>query len=1274
MQLPSFVRAVSRATNCSTALVCLARGCTDSDPTLPGCRVPPRPEPEGPYRNGGPSRGPDSVTAGPATVITCLVHFANWWETLLSVMPSNAFDGRRIGLTIFVVLISFCCEISPCLDFRPKEMSIEMLFPTHRYHSSLIGGTNRLLIPPKIYTTEIRLRTDNIVHGDSKLSISTAAFGSFAHPTCEAPPSFISGHGLTFKHLNLQLRGGMDQAQLAELEGILDQLQRPDATPQSRQQAQQFALSLQNPADISDSEEQDPAVRRALAISKRLSQLQSVLDRSLSSTAQVVACNSLIALVTNHWDNRTIPHIEIRNYALGFLFAESSSPKSPSFVNRAMMRLLSRITKLGWLECDAHRAYLNQLNRFFEASLQHYATGLSLMYDLVEEMDLPAESRRTLVLRRQFIVSNLHRIFKTSLDTLRKLETEMSSEPEKASGLLDVALQLAVRCLSFDFVGQSDSDSDQSLLSLPLSWKDEISNPSLIGLLFQFYAAYPPPQSSRALELVLLLTSVPRAVYASSEAHAEVQTRLLDGIREILKSRNGLENKDNYHIFCRLLGSLRDVEYAGRAGKLKDYSQWLGLASNFTVAALQDWQLPSNSVHFLLQFWARLVGSSRPGSAEGGSSLIARLFSAHQASDHSKEETSSSAVDEFVPSVISAYIEGRLRSIEASEDGRCDDPLEDAEMLQSQLEVLPKISAHAYSIVGLRLGELLDERLKGYEGMMTTQKAASTILEGQLAWLVRVSGAMIGGHYTVETRIELEGTMLISAPVMSANLQQGDEMVDADITRRLLSLVVMQQNRFMRCDARLELALLAFLDRLKQGILYVDATADKDREEMDGGDGVGGDVRGALPAFLASMMGKKVAKTLAPDVYRRIFERIGLGDHRAVLALVVSKIVHNLGVWGDNGQVVRETLLLLATLVRGGAGEGAARLLLQVDVVKQMLDGTAAHELAFLDYPTNGRQRTSLFHTLALLVCLDKTDADASGALDRFVQPWLDRLRALEALPSLASEDARRSLIGAARDLRGVASALTQRHFPLLVSLLLPQMATFARAMEEWALAPDVTTAVLKLWLELADNKEGRFTLEASSPNGVLLFRSMGQTILCYGRRMLQNMHQEAQSGGGGDDGRDLYKERYKGIGLCLAIVALALTGDYVPLGALSVYGDTMLDDVMAVLVPLALSIPHKDLLALPKLATAYYAWVEALMRQAVPVVLRLETAAVVRLLASLHHGLANALQQSTHLLCARAIDRFAAFHLRNAHRATEDARRLAQHMLQVGVACAWHA
>jgi hypothetical protein len=48
----------------------------------------------------------------------------------------------------------------------------------------------------------------------------------------------------------------------------------------------------------------------------------------------------------------------------------------------------------------------------------------------------------------------------------------------------------------------------------------------------------------------------------------------------------------------------------------------------------------------------------------------------------------------------------------------------------------------------------------------------------------------------------------------------------------MLQLIMMTQNKAAsrRCDYRLELALLSFMDRLKQGLLYVDAAIEQDKE------------------------------------------------------------------------------------------------------------------------------------------------------------------------------------------------------------------------------------------------------------------------------------------------------------------------------------------------------------------------------------------------------------------------------------------------------------
>ena len=448
---------------------------------------------------------------------------------------------------------------------------------------------------------------------------------------------------------------------------ILDRLQSPDASHQERLRAQAFALTLQNPVDFSELDEAtlsqatDAKERLQLAIQKRLSQLQHLLDNSQSPIAQVVACNSLTALVTSHWDNKTLPHVEIRNYALSFLFSQSGNPTAPAYVCRAMTRLLSRITKLGWLECEAHRGILRELTRFYDASLEHYAAGLHLMYDLVEEMDQPATSRRGVIRKRQFLSLALHKIFTLALETLTKLEQQAVAEPARAAMMTDAALQLGVRALSYDFLNHAGEENEAMAIAVPMSWRHDFNDPRMVDLLFGLvgrFASYAPEQAARALELLLLYTNVPRSIYESLAMHAQVAprprpapasippsslrsmcslrrgacpgqvgVRLLEGIRELLTTKRGLHDAGVHHMTCRLLGSLRDADHFGRTRKLDDYADWLDLASNFTVAAFRDRQVPANSIHYLLQFWWRLSTATRQSS---GSDLLARILAAQR--------------------------------------------------------------------------------------------------------------------------------------------------------------------------------------------------------------------------------------------------------------------------------------------------------------------------------------------------------------------------------------------------------------------------------------------------------------------------------------------------------------------------------------------------------------------------------------------------------------------------------------------------------------------
>jgi hypothetical protein len=306
-------------------------------------------------------------------------------------------------------------------------------------------------------------------------------------------------------------------------------------------------------------------------------------------------------------------------------------------------------------------------------------------------------------------------------------------------------------------------------------------------------------------------------------------------MRGVLESGAGLQHAENYHMLCRMLGSLRDLSpLTEDGGSMADYTSWVGLAANFTMRALHDVHLPPNNLHYLLGTWGRLAaGAGGGGGGAGGSrsphnALLARIISLQSGqidddADDSDARTGSTGeiVQDAVGKVVVAYLEGRLEAIAASHDGACEDPLDDPEMLQGQLEILPKLCGSRYKEIAADLLRILDHHHDMYGRMLSSQGGGGDDrlrVEGQLAWLVRVCAGLIGGHYVVEKRVEIDGSFVRPTAVVAPNMQEGDQLTDADVTRRVLQLVLLlqQEGGSVRCDSRLELALLSFLDQLKQ--------------------------------------------------------------------------------------------------------------------------------------------------------------------------------------------------------------------------------------------------------------------------------------------------------------------------------------------------------------------------------------------------------------------------------------------------------------------------
>jgi exportin-7 len=91
-----------------------------------------------------------------------------------------------------------------------------------------------------------------------------------------------------------------------------------------RQNAQQQLLSLQSSANY-------------------IPQCQYILDNSQSSYALFVASSALTRLITQYWNNFSVPQrVEIRNYILGYL--ASGGPQLPDFVAMSLIQLVSAAT------------------------------------------------------------------------------------------------------------------------------------------------------------------------------------------------------------------------------------------------------------------------------------------------------------------------------------------------------------------------------------------------------------------------------------------------------------------------------------------------------------------------------------------------------------------------------------------------------------------------------------------------------------------------------------------------------------------------------------------------------------------------------------------------------------------------------------------------------------------------------------------------------------------------------------------------------------------
>ncbi|XP_041371289.1 exportin-7-like isoform X1 [Gigantopelta aegis] len=892
-----------------------------------------------------------------------------------------------------------------------------------------------------------------------------------------------------------------------------------------------------------------------------LSKCQLLLERGNSPYAQLLAATTLTKLVTR--PNLTLPleqRVDIRNYVLNYL---ATRPKLVHYVSQALVQLFARITKLGWFDINkddyVFRDVVIDVGKFIQSgSTQHVMIGVQLLSQLVCEMNQvsEAEASRSLAKHRKIASSfrdtQLFEIFQLACSLLRQAAGNLKNldlNDDSQHGLLSHSLRLAQNCLTFDFIGTSTDESSDDLCTVQI------------------------PTSWRSAFLDFSTLKLFFDLYKGLPT--TLSPMALSCLVQIASVRRSLFNNTERAKFLNSLVTgvrtiLDNPQSLSDPSNYHEFCRLLArLKSNYQLGELVKVDNYPEIIKLIAEFTVTSLQMWQfaPNSVHYLLSLWQRMV----ASVPYVKASEPHLLETYTPEVTKAFVTSRLESVHVVIRDGIEDPLDDHGMISQQLDQLSTIGRCEYEKTCALLVQMFDESAQRYQELVSSAGPSVdlAIQEGRLTWLVYIIGSVIGGR------------------VSFASTDDHDAM-DGELVCRVLQLMNLTDSRLTQggCE-KLDLAILSFFEQFRK--IYV---------------------------------GDQVQKT--SKVYRRLSEVLGLSDESMVLSVFVGKIITNLKYWARSEPIISKTLQLLSDL---SVGYSSVRKLVKLEAVQFMLNNHTSEHFPFLGISVNStastpladmRCRTTFYTALGRLLLVDLGEDEEK--FEQFMMPLTASFDTVGNLLANAStairvEEAKRSLIGLVRDLRGIAFAFnTKISYMMLFDWIYPTYTpVIQRAVELWYHEPSVTTPVLKLMAELAQNRCQRLQFDVSSPNGILLVREVSKMIVTYGSRILTL----------GDIPKDqIYPLKLKGISICFSMLKAALCGNYVNFGAFRLYGDNALDNALGMFVKLLLSVPQSDLLDFPKLSQNYYGLLECLAQDHMPFISNLEAQVFLYILSTISEGL----------------------------------------------------
>ena len=187
----------------------------------------------------------------------------------------------------------------------------------------------------------------------------------------------------------------------------------------------------------------------------------------------------------------------------------------------------------------------------------------------------------------------------------------------------------------------------------------------------------------------------------------------------------------------------------------------------------------------------------------------------------------------------------------------------------------------------------------------------------------------------------------------------------------------------------------------------------------------------------------------------------------------------------------------------------SGKLLLKLEATGYILTHHTREYFCFLDDPSNARNRTTFYYTLARLLFMEDTPSKFKAFMDPLNQVLIAMAAHTGSAQQLRMAVPKQTVVGLMRDLRGITAATNSRRtYGMLFDLLYPMhFPVLLCCLEAWADDPEVSTPLLKFIAEFVLNKTQRLTFDSSSPSGILLFREVSKVCLPWAETPLAIWH-----------------------------------------------------------------------------------------------------------------------------------------------------------------------